>query len=78
MRRYVVNMQIFTELYKYREFLKTSIKKEFRGKYKKSFPRGCFGEFFLQKIQNTSIIQSNYTDQRSLIIPELTGNILRK
>lgn len=33
----MVNMQIFTELYKYREFLKTSIKKEFRGKYKKSF-----------------------------------------
>lgn len=30
-------MQIFSELYKYREFLKTSIKKEFRGKYKKSF-----------------------------------------
>lgn len=30
-------MQIFKELYKYREFLKTSIKKEFRGKYKKSF-----------------------------------------
>lgn len=30
-------MQIFNELYKYREFLKTSIKKEFRGKYKKSF-----------------------------------------
>lgn len=32
-----LNMQIFKELYKYREFLKTSIKKEFRGKYKKSF-----------------------------------------
>lgn len=30
-------MEIFSELYKYREFLKTSIKKEFRGKYKKSF-----------------------------------------
>ena len=30
-------MSIFKELYKYREFLKTSIKKEFRGKYKKSF-----------------------------------------
>ena len=30
-------MQIFNDLYKYREFLKTSIKKEFRGKYKKSF-----------------------------------------
>ena len=30
-------MSIFSELYKYREFLKTSIKKEFRGKYKKSF-----------------------------------------
>lgn len=30
-------MLIFKELYKYREFLKTSIKKEFRGKYKKSF-----------------------------------------
>lgn len=30
-------MQIFKELYKYREFLKTSVKKEFRGKYKKSF-----------------------------------------
>ena len=30
-------MNIFNELYKYREFLKTSIKKEFRGKYKKSF-----------------------------------------
>ena len=30
-------MMIFSELYKYREFLKTSIKKEFRGKYKKSF-----------------------------------------
>ena len=30
-------MNIFSELYKYREFLKTSIKKEFRGKYKKSF-----------------------------------------
>ena len=30
-------MKIFKELYNYREFLKTSIKKEFRGKYKKSF-----------------------------------------
>ena len=30
-------MKLFKELYKYREFLKTSIKKEFRGKYKKSF-----------------------------------------
>ena len=28
---------MFKELYKYREFLKTSILKEFRGKYKKSF-----------------------------------------
>jgi len=28
---------MLNELYKYREFLKTSIKKEFRGKYKKSF-----------------------------------------
>ena len=30
-------MSFFEELYKYREFLRTSIKKEFRGKYKKSF-----------------------------------------
>ena len=30
-------MSFFSELYNYREFLKTSIKKEFRGKYKKSF-----------------------------------------
>ena len=30
-------MNKFVELYNYREFLKTSIKKEFRGKYKKSF-----------------------------------------
>lgn len=30
-------MSIFNDLYNYREFLKTSIKKEFRGKYKKSF-----------------------------------------
>lgn len=30
-------MQFFKELCQYREFLKTSIKKEFRGKYKKSF-----------------------------------------
>ena len=30
-------MKFFKELYNYREFLKTSIKKEFRGKYKKSF-----------------------------------------
>lgn len=30
-------MSIVKELYQYREFLKTSIKKEFRGKYKKSF-----------------------------------------
>ena len=30
-------MNIFKNLYKYREFLKTSVKKEFRGKYKKSF-----------------------------------------
>ena len=30
-------MNIFKSLYNYREFLKTSIKKEFRGKYKKSF-----------------------------------------
>ena len=30
-------MNFFKELYNYREFLKTSIKKEFRGKYKKSF-----------------------------------------
>lgn len=30
-------MELFKNLYNYREFLKTSIKKEFRGKYKKSF-----------------------------------------
>ena len=30
-------MKLFNELYKYREFLRTSIKKEIRGKYKKSF-----------------------------------------
>jgi ABC-2 type transport system permease protein len=30
-------MTFFNELYKYREFLLTSVKKEFRGKYKKSF-----------------------------------------
>ena len=30
-------MNIFNNLYNYREFLKTSIKKEFRGRYKKSF-----------------------------------------
>ena len=30
-------MNIFKNLYSYREFLKTSVKKEFRGKYKKSF-----------------------------------------
>lgn len=30
-------MIFFKELYNYREFLKTSVKKEFRGKYKKSF-----------------------------------------
>lgn len=30
-------MKLFKQLYNYREFLKTSIKKEFRGKYKKSF-----------------------------------------
>ena len=30
-------MSLFKELYQYREFLKTSIRKEFRGKYKKSF-----------------------------------------
>ena len=30
-------MELFRNLYNYREFLKTSIKKEFRGKYKKSF-----------------------------------------
>ena len=30
-------MKLFKELYQYREFLKTSIRKEFRGKYKKSF-----------------------------------------
>lgn len=30
-------MNIFKNLYDYREFFKTSIKKEFRGKYKKSF-----------------------------------------
>ncbi len=30
-------MTIFNELHHYREFLKTSIQKEFRGKYKKSF-----------------------------------------
>ena len=30
-------MSFINELYNYREFLKTSIKKEFRGKYKKSF-----------------------------------------
>lgn len=37
-------MSFFQELYKYREFLKTSIKKEFRGKYKKSF-LGVFWSF---------------------------------
>lgn len=31
------NIKFISEIYKYREFLKTSIKKEFRGKYKKSF-----------------------------------------
>lgn len=30
-------MDLFKNLYSYREFLKTSIQKEFRGKYKKSF-----------------------------------------
>ena len=30
-------MEMFKNLYNYREFLKTSIQKEFRGKYKKSF-----------------------------------------
>lgn len=30
-------MRLFNELYNYREFLKTSILKDFRGKYKKSF-----------------------------------------
>lgn len=30
-------MKIFKNLYEYRQFLRTSIKKEFRGKYKKSF-----------------------------------------
>lgn len=30
-------MELFRNLYQYREFLKTSIRKEFRGKYKKSF-----------------------------------------
>ena len=30
-------MNIFKKLYKYREFLKTNVKKEMRGKYKKSF-----------------------------------------
>ena len=30
-------MNAFKKIYNYREFLKTSIKKEFRGKYKKSF-----------------------------------------
>jgi len=33
----VIVMSFVNELYKYREFLKTSIHKEFRGKYKKSF-----------------------------------------
>lgn len=37
-------MQFFKELCQYREFLKTSIKKEFRGKYKKSF-LGVFWSF---------------------------------
>ena len=32
-----IMMELFRNLYNYREFLKTSIKKEFRGKYKKSF-----------------------------------------
>ena len=32
-----MNLSFFNELYNYREFLKTSIQKEFRGKYKKSF-----------------------------------------
>lgn len=30
-------MRLFNDLFKYREFLLTSVKKEFRGKYKKSF-----------------------------------------
>ena len=30
-------MSLFKDLFNYREFLKTSIRKEFRGKYKKSF-----------------------------------------
>lgn len=37
-------MNKIKELYNYREFLKTSIKKEFRGKYKKSF-LGVFWSF---------------------------------
>lgn len=37
-------MDFFKELYKYREFLKTSVQKEFRGKYKKSF-LGVFWSF---------------------------------
>ena len=37
-------MDFFKELYKYREFLKTSVLKEFRGKYKKSF-LGVFWSF---------------------------------
>lgn len=37
-------MNLFKELYSYREFLKTSIQKEFRGKYKKSF-LGVFWSF---------------------------------
>ena len=33
----MINMNIFSELYNYRELLKTNVKKEIRGKYKGSF-----------------------------------------
>lgn len=57
-------MSIFNELYRYSEFLKTSIKKEFRGKYKKSF-LGVLWSFLNPLFQ--LIIYS-------LVFPHIMGN----
>ena len=57
-------MNIFKELYKYREFLKTSVLKEFRGKYKKSFLGVLWS--FLNPLSQVLIY--------SLVFPFILGN----
>lgn len=57
-------MSFFTDVYNYREFLKTSVKKDFRGKYKKSFLGVLWS--FLNPLFQLLIY--------SLVFPHIMGN----